>query len=105
MDYSNNYVQDFDDTISPQLPAVIPHKPSFLGAFLGRTGGTLAEDIQADTDQAKFRMELTKYSMAKIGDLSAMEQHLSSITPEAAERYQALVDACTRQTIKQIERW
>lgn len=105
MSYLNYDIHDLDDTISPQLPAVIPHKPSFLGTFLGRTGGTLAEDIQADTDQAKFRMDLTEFSLSRVGALSAMEKHLSSITPEAAERYQALVDACTRQAVKQIERW
>jgi len=73
MSYLNYDIHYLDDTINPQLPAAIPHKPSFLGAFLGRTGGTLAEDIQADADQVRFRMELTKYSMAKIGDLAGLK--------------------------------
>lgn len=97
--------QDCDEVIDTQLPSITPRKPSFLGAFLGRTGDVVAEDIRADAEMASYRMRLTEFSLTKIGALSLMEQQLSRVTPEAAERYQALVDACARQAVKQIERW
>lgn len=105
MNYPNNSPQDFDDAFGTQLPAIIPHKPSLLGVFLGRSTDVLTEDIRADAELATFRMQLTEFSLTRLGMLSAMEQQLSSMTPQAAERYQALVDTCVRQTIKQIERW
>lgn len=105
MNCQNSNTQDFNDAISTQLPAIIPHKPSLLAVFLGRSTDVLTEDIRADAELATFRMQLTEFSLTRLGMLSAMEQQLSSLTPQAAERYQALVDACVRQTIKQIERW
>lgn len=105
MNYSNSSVQDFGNVLEASTTCIAPRKSGFLGAFLGRTGGTLAEDIRADAELALFRMQLTEFAMTRIAALSVMEQQMGSLTPHAAERYQALVDVCTRQTLKQIERW
>ncbi len=105
MNYSSNSTQDFGNVLEASTTSIMPRKPSFLGAFLGRTGGTLEEDVRADAELALFRMQLTEFAVTRIAALSAMEQQMGSLTPHAAERYQALVDACTRQTLKQIERW
>lgn len=105
MNYQNSSTQDFSNVIVPEVTTIVPRKPSLLGVVLGQSKDTLTEDIQADARIARFRMQLTEFSLSRIGALSVMEQQLSSLTPEAAERYQAMIDTCTRQAIKQIERW
>lgn len=105
MNFQSTSTQDFGEAVDTQVLDIAPRKPSFLGTFLGRTGGTLAEDIRGDAEMASFRALLTEFSLSRLGYLSAMEQQLSHLTPEAAERYQALVDAYARQAVKQIERW
>lgn len=97
--------QNFDDVIEPEITTIVPRKPSLLGVVLGQSKDTLTEDIQADAKIARFRAQLTEFSLSRIGALSVMEQQLSSLTPEAAERYQAIVDTCTKQVIRQLERW
>lgn len=105
MNYSDISVQDLGNTVESGTASIMPRKSGFFSAFLGRTGGALAEDIRADAELALFRMQLTEFALTRIGAFSVMEQQMSHLTPQAAERCQALVDACTRQTIKQIERW
>lgn len=105
MKNQNSSIQDLDNIVNTQLPAIISRKPSFMGTLLGRTGDVLAEDIQADAELATFRIQLTEFSLTRIGALSIMEQQLSSLTPQSAERYQALMDTCVRQAVKQLERW
>ena len=105
MNYSDNSIQNLRTVIGAEPMGIVPRQPGFLGTFLGRTGGTLAEDIQADAELALFRMQLTDFALNRIIELSVIEQQMIRLTPHAAERYQAIVDACTRQTIEQIKRW
>lgn len=90
------------EIISTNLAA---RKPGFFGTLFGCASGTLEVDIQDEARIAAFRAWLAESSLARLGALSAMEKQLSSMMPQGSDRFQAVVDAYTKQTVEQIGRW
>lgn len=107
MSYSTNAPQALGKPIETEIVGTISatRQPGFLSTLFGRANSTLEVDIQDEAQIAAFRAWLAESSLTRLGALSAMEQQLSSMTPQAAERYHALVDAYTKQTVEQIGRW
>lgn len=107
MSYPTNTPQALSKPIEAEIISTSPaiRKPGFLGTLFGCASGTLEVDIQDEVQIAAFRAWLAESSLTRLGALSAMEQQLSSMTPQAAERYHALVDAYAKQAIGQIGRW
>lgn len=107
MSYSINVPQALSKPIESETISTnsATRKPSLLNVFFGCANSTLAVDIQDEAQIAAFRAWLAESSLTRLGALSAMEQQLRSMTPQAAERYHALVDAYAKQAIEQIGRW
>ena len=107
MSYSINVPQALSKPIESEIISTnsATRKPSLLNVFFGCANSTLEVDIQDEAQIAAFRAWLAESSLTRLGALSAMEQQLSSMTPQASERFQALVDTYAKQAIKQIERW
>lgn len=107
MSYSTNIPQALGKPLETEIVSTVPaaRQPGFLSILFGRANSTLEVDIQDEAQIAAFRAWLAESSLTRLGALSVMEQQLSSMTPQAAERYHALVDAYAKQAIEQIGRW
>ena len=67
-------------------------------------GRVVEEAMVLDTRDQCLAM-LAKAGMEHTAALSVMEAQLSSMTPQAAERYRAIVDAYARQAADKVRRW
>lgn len=107
MNYSTNAPQVLGKPIETEIVGTNPatRKPGLFGTLLGCASGTLEADIQDEAQIAAFRARLAESSLAHLGALSAMEQQLSSMVPQAADRFQAVVDAYTKRIVEQLGRW
>lgn len=107
MNYPNSTPQPLGKPIEAEIISTSPavRKPGFLGTLFGCASGTLEVDIQDEAQIAAFRARLAESSLAHLGALSAMEQQLSSMVPQAADRFQAVVDAYTKRIVEQLGRW
>lgn len=107
MSYQTNIPQPLSKPIEAEIISTTSatRKPGFLGTLLSCASGTLEVDIQDEAQIAAFRARLAESSLAHLGALSAMEQQLSSMVPQASERFQAVVDAYTRRIVEQLGRW
>lgn len=70
-----------------------------------RTSLAIAEDAFLEAGHDHARALLTRNALSNTGALSAIEGHLQQVTPHAAPRYKAIVDAYVVGTIKRIVRW
>lgn len=107
MSYPTNTPQALSKPIEAEIISTSPaiRKPGFLGTLFGCASGTLEVDIQDEAQIAAFRAWLAESSLTRLGALSAMEQQLSSMVPQASERFQAVVDAYTKRIVEQLGRW
>ena len=67
-------------------------------------GRVVEEAMVLDTRDQCLAM-LAKAGMEHTAALSVMEAQFSSMTPQAAERYRAIVDAYARQAADKVRRW
>lgn len=67
-------------------------------------GRVVEEAMVLDTRDQCLAM-LAKAGMEHTAALSVMEAQFSRMTPQAAERYQAIVNAYAQQAVNTIRRW
>ena len=65
----------------------------------------VTEEAMVATTVDHCRAMLAKTGMEHIAALSAMEQQLSSMTPQSAARYREIVDAYAQQAADTIRGW
>lgn len=65
-----------------------------------KIGQVMVEKIHSDG-----RAYLTQTALEHAGTLSALEQHLSSVTPHAAARYAHIVDGYVMGASNRLARW
>lgn len=90
----------FDNIINAEFTEVKPKKRSFLDDLLGYS--TLEEKTRREIEKEQSHALLAKATLDHIAALSMMEQQLSSTTPHAAGRYQAIVDSATRKALEHL---
>lgn len=100
MNHAGNCDPRFDSVIDAEFTEVKPKKRSFLDDLLGCT--TPEEQIRREIEKEQSHALLAKVALDHIGALSMMEQQLSSTTPHAAGRYQAIVDSATRKALEHL---
>lgn len=107
MSYPTNTPQALGKPIEAEIISTSPatRKPGLFGTLFGCTSGTLEVDIQDEAQIAAFRAWLAESSLTRLGALSAMEQQLNSMVPQASERFQAVVDTYTKRIVEQLGRW
>ena len=75
--------------------------PRRTSAMMGRV---IEEAMVLGTHDQCLAM-LAKAGMEHTAALSVMEAQFSSMTPQAAERYRAIVDAYAQQAANKVRRW
>lgn len=98
--YVNNQPQNFDNIIDVEFTEIKPKKRSFWDDVLGYTSPE--EQTRREIQKEQSHALLTKVALDYIGALSMKEQQLSSSTPHAAGRYQAIVDSATQKALEHL---
>lgn len=67
--------------------------------------GRVVKEAMVQRTHDQCQALLAQAGMEHIAALSAMEQQFTSMTPQSAERYRAIVDAYAQQAADRIRRW
>ena len=97
------------EVIDAEYVEVIPAQRGMRTSLLPRRtsammGRVIEEAMVLGTRDQCLAM-LAKAGMEHTAALSVMEAQFSSMTPQAAERYRAIVDAYARQAADKVRRW
>ena len=106
MSYQREYP---GEVIDAEYVEVIPDQRGMGTGFLPRRtsavmGKMIEESMVLGTHDQCLAL-LAKAGMEHTAALSVMEAQFSSMTPQAAERYRAIVDAYAQQAANKIRRW
>lgn len=98
-----------DEVIDAEYVEVIPAQRGMGTSLLPRRtsammGRVIEEAMVLGTRDQCLAM-LAKAGMEHTAALSVMEAQFSSMTPQAAERYRAIVNAYAQQAVNTIRRW
>ena len=98
-----------DEVIDAEYVEVIPAQRGMGTSLLPRRtsammGRVIEEAMVLGTHDQCLAM-LAKAGMEHTAALSVMEAQFSSMTPQAAERYRAIVNAYAQQAVNTIRRW
>ena len=98
-----------DEVIDAEYVEVIPAQRGMGTSLLPRRtsammGRVIEEAMVLGTHDQCLAM-LAKAGIEHTAALSVMEAQFSSMTPQAAERYRAIVNAYAQQAVNTIRRW
>lgn len=104
-----NYPSYPGEVIDAEYVEVIPAQRSMGTSLLPRRasammGRVIEEAMVLGTHDQCLAM-LAKAGIEHTAALSVMEAQFSSMTPQAAERYRAIVDAYAQQAADKVRRW
>lgn len=98
-----------DEVIDAEYVEVIPAQRGMGTSLLPRRTsammGRVIEEAMALGTRDQCLAMLAKAGMEHTAALSVMEAQFSSMTPQAAERYRAIVNAYAQQAVNTIRRW
>ena len=86
-------------------PQNIDNLPMATRWAIQKQGGDQIKEVMLNKICEDGRAYIVNAAMENTGTLSALEQHLSQVTPQASERYKHLVDAYVMGAANRIARY
>ncbi|MBO1308657.1 hypothetical protein JZO70_20960 [Enterococcus sp. 669A] len=94
----DNHLSIFDRSNTDNLPMATKWA-------IQKQGGEKVKEVMLSKLHEDGRAYLTYTALEHAGTLSALEQHLTNITPQAAERYQYIVNSYVMGASNRLARW
>lgn len=93
----------------PTLEGEIVQSPasqrSINAMLASRSGGLMLQNAMMEAGYDRCRALLAQSALENIGALTLLATRMSQIAPQSNRHYAAILEAYTRKTAEQIERW